>query len=189
MSQLPSSLASVEHLVFNPVVSPGNLSPRIIYDFEQFCQDFFANAKTPLPDDKKVIRILPCFQDPLVRDWIASHRACLSALSFSEFITELHSEFLPRDWEDKICGQILNSRLDPYKLFSTWANALLALNCTLRNTNSHLSKQRLREQIEANVDEELRILGREANTFSTTTLREMFYTLMLCDEKRKLSAK
>ncbi|KAF8810176.1 hypothetical protein BYT27DRAFT_7336932, partial [Phlegmacium glaucopus] len=67
MAHLTSSLASVEHLVFNqpPVVSAGNLSPRIIYDFDQFCQDFFANAKTPLPNDKKVIRILPCFQDPL----------------------------------------------------------------------------------------------------------------------------
>ena len=117
------------------------------------------NTKTPILEDKKVIHILPSFQDPLIHDWITSSCQHLSTLLFPDFIKELQAEFLPQDWEDKVQSQILNSHLSLSQSFNSWANSLQALNCTLRGTKSHLTPSHLQEQIEANIDDELRILG------------------------------
>ena len=106
-----SSLATVEHNIVNqpPVVSAGELVPCSIYDLEQYCKNYFVNTKTWIPNDKKVVWILPSFQDPLIRDWIASCHPHLSTLLFPDFIKELWAEFLLQDWEDKVTGLIANS--------------------------------------------------------------------------------
>ena len=128
-----TSLATVKHNLVNqpPVVSPGELVPHLIYDLKQYCENYFANTKTPIPEDKKVICILPSFQDPLIRDWITSSCQHLSTLLFPDFIKELRAEFLPQDWEDKVWTQILNSHLSPSQSFNSWANSLVRFRYVL----------------------------------------------------------
>ena len=181
-------LATVKHNVVNqpPVVSPGELVPHLIYDLKQYCENYFVNTKTLIPEDKKVIHM---FQDPLIHDWITSSHQHLSTLWFPDFINKLWAEFLPQDWEDKVWSQILNSHLSLSQSFNSWANSLQALNCTLRGTKSHLTPSCLQEQIEANIDDELQILGREANAFEGDSLRNMTTILQRCDEKWKLAKK
>lgn len=138
---LVNTVTTIEHVVVNqpPIVSIGELIPWTVYDFEQFCENYFTNTKTLIPEDKKVIQILPSFQDPLIWDWVASCQPHLSTLLFTEFIKELQTEWLPCNWEDKIWSQILNSHLNVSQSFSVWANLLQALNCTLWGTKSHLT--------------------------------------------------
>ena len=113
----------------------------------------------------------------------------LSTLLFPDFIKELWAEFLPQDWEDKVHSQILNSPLTPSQSFNCWANSLQALNCTLRGTKSYLTPSHLQEQIEANINDELQILGWEANAFEGNSLWNMATILQQCDEKQKLANK
>ena len=59
----------------------------------------------------------------------------------------------------------------------------------LRRTKSHLTPSHLQEQIKANIDNELCILGWEANAFEGDSLRNMTTILQWCDEKWKLANK
>ena len=67
----------VEHhsLHHAPIITAGVLNPAILLEFEDACQDFFANAKGGVAADVQVTRILPSFKDPIIRGWISSDRA------------------------------------------------------------------------------------------------------------------
>jgi reverse transcriptase-like protein/integrase-like protein/chromodomain-containing protein len=186
-----SNTATLEYLTLHhpPVLTSGELSPRVVMEFEQSCLDYFANAKGGVTDELQVIRILPSFQDQLVRDWIAADRPRLSKLSFKEFIDELRKAFLPRNWEDRLRAQILTERLRPNIRFLTWATSLQTQNCVLRGTTSHLSDSRLRDQIEAGVDEELRLAARKSKAHEATSMRDFLDIYELCDAERKVAHK
>jgi len=138
-----SSMASLEHTTFHhpPVLTSGEITPKVLMEFEQTCHYFFTHAKGGVTDEARVSRILPCFQDQLVRDWISLDRVRISALTFDAFLVELRKAFLPRNWEDKIQAQILGDCLHSGICLLTWANSLQTLNCVLRGTQSHLNDQ------------------------------------------------
>lgn len=177
----------VEHhsLHHAPILTAGVPTPAVLLEFEDACEDFFANAKGGVTDELKVTRILPSFKDPIIRGWISSDRAHLSKLSFKVFMENLHSKFLPKEWEDELLSKILRDRLRPSQDFMTWVTMLQQQNCILRNTTSQLDEKRLREQISISVDSDLRIAAREAKVNETTTLRDFLHIYSLCDEKRR----
>jgi hypothetical protein len=147
----PSStvlVPSVEHhsLHHAPILTAGVPTPAILLDFEDACDDFFANAKGGVADDVKVTRILPGFKDAIIRGWISSDRAHLSSLKFDAFMKLLRSKFLSKQWEDELVSKILRNHLRPGQDFLTWATQLQQQNCILRNTSSQLDEKRLREK-------------------------------------------
>ena len=123
----------VEHhsLHHAPILTAGVPTPALLLEFEDACEDFFANAKGGVNDDVKVIRILPSFKDPIVRGWISSDRPHLSTLSFSEFMKLLRSKFLSKNWEDELLSKILRDHLRSGQDFLTWATKLQQQNCIL----------------------------------------------------------
>ena len=192
MSSTSSSIVSaptVEHhsLHHAPILTAGVPTPAILLEFEDACENFFANAKGGIADDVKVKRILPGFKDPIMRRWISSDRAHLSTLKFDEFMTLLCSKFLSKQWEDELLSKILRDHLRQGQDFLTWATKLQQQNCILRNTESQLDKKRLHEQISIAVDIDLCIAAREAKVNNATTLREFLDIYQLCDEKRRLA--
>ena len=86
---------SVEHhsLHHAPILTAGVPTPAILLEFEDACEDFFANAKGGVADEVKVTRILPGFKDPIIRGWtrISSDRTHLSTLKFDAFMNLLRS--------------------------------------------------------------------------------------------------
>src|SRR5882757_8876280 len=139
-SSQTTTVPLVEHhsLHHAPILTTGVPTPAVLLEFEDACEDFFANAKGGVPEDVRVIRILPSFKDPIIRGWISSDRAHLSTLSFKVFMTNLRSKFLSKEWEDELLSQILRNHLRPGQTFMTWATLLQQQNCILRNTNSQL---------------------------------------------------
>lgn len=184
-----SATTCVIHNTYNhpPTVTEGELTPKLIMEFEQACHTFFDNAKGGVPDEQKVACILPTFKDPLICDWISSSRNELITLTFKDFMTELQCKQLPRNWEDKIRTQILSERLKPDIHFITWATRLQSLNCLLRGSSSHFSEQRICEQLEAGIDEELHILGCKNRVNETDSIRDFLDVYELCDAKRKIT--
>ena len=183
--------ASIIHTAYNhpPTVTEGELTPKIVMEFEQLCHTFFDNAKGGIPEEQRVARILSAFKDTLVCNWISSNRLKLIALSFDNFLAELCKKQLPRNWEDKVRTQILSDHLKVGTHFITWATRIQSLNCLLRDSMSHFSEQHLHKQIEAGIDEELQILGCEAKAQDADLMRDFLDTYELCDVKRKIAQK
>ena len=108
---------------------------------------------------------------------------------FDGFLKELRKKQLPRNWEDKLRTQILSERLRGDSRFSTWATRIQSLNCLLRGSASHFNESHMREQLEAGINEELRILGREAKVHDAESIRDFLEIYELCDAKRKITQK
>ena len=186
-----TSTPLVEHhsLHHAPIITAGVLTPSILLEFEDACEDFFANAKGGVNADVQVTRILPSFKDPIIRGWIASDCLHLSTLKFDVFMKLLRSKFLSKQWEDELLSKILRDHLRPGQEFLTWATSLQQQNCILRNTQSQLDDKRMREQISIAVDMDLRISAREANVNNATSLRDFLEIYTICDEKRRAAEK
>ena len=63
------------------------------------------------------------------------------------------------------------------------------MNCVLRNTRSHLSEERLRDTLEANIDGDLRLLAREADASGKKKLADWMDLMERLDAKRKMELK
>ena len=176
---------SVIHTMYNrpPTVTEGELTPKIVMEFEQACRTFFNNVKGRIPKEQKVARILPAFRDTLICDWIASSRNNLIRLTFDGFLEELWRKQLPHK------TQILSERLRGDSRFSTWAMQIQSLNCLLRGSASHFNESYMCEQLEARIDKELCILGHEAKVHNTESIRDFLEIYELCDAKRKITQK
>ena len=151
-------IAISTHLIITrpPHLSNGEISPKSVKDFENHCLNYFVNAKNGIEDNVKVTRILGCFENDLVNDWISVHRDRFTKLSFEVFMVEFHARWLPHDWEQDLRSKILSARLYPKKqCFEEWAAAIQSINISLRGTPSHLDDDHIRLQLEAGLDEDL----------------------------------
>ena len=83
-----------------PVLMEGDITPTVMMDFQNVAQDFFIAQS--VPDDKQFMLIMPGIKDLRICDWIGAQHACIIALPFSEFMKEVHDNYLPQDWEDQV---------------------------------------------------------------------------------------
>jgi hypothetical protein len=147
---------------------------------------FFVNAKGGVTDDQKVARVLGCFMDALVRDWVDCEMNTLIALSFPDFMKTFRERWLSPNWEHEITAQILGARLDPIKdRFENWVTRIQKLNVTLRGTTSHLDNVKLRAQLEAGLDLDLRILAADNGTHEVKDLQTWVDKVRTLDRKRQ----
>ena len=149
---MDNDLACAQYVVITqpPTLTAGKITPKALMLFEQNCLDYFINAKGGVADNLKVPRILSSFKDIEVLDWIASDRERLQGITFPAFMTELRRNFLPLDWEETICSEILSSKLTSNKSFQDWARIQVINNCVLQGTTSHFSNNNLQNTLEAN---------------------------------------
>lgn len=137
----PSGLATSFYpaLAQPPLFLEGEITPKELLTFEQDCQSYFINAKGRVAMDQMVPRILNFFRDKHVRNWITTNRSNLLTLDFDDFMKQLRSEFLPKNWEEKVHAKILGSKMPKSDRFIMWARGLQAENYMLQGTSSHLS--------------------------------------------------
>ena len=70
----------------------GEISPKSVKDFENHCMNYFINTKGGIEDNLKVSRILRCFENDLINDWILVNRERFTKLSFKDFMIEFRSQ-------------------------------------------------------------------------------------------------
>jgi len=169
-----------------PRLTDGEILPKAVRNFENHCQNYFVNAKEGvIADDKKVARILSCFDNDLVNDWIAVDRDRLITLTFEHFMTEFRARWLPFDGEREVQLQVLSARFNPKMIrFGAWAYQVQSLNVSLRGTPSHLSEYRMLIQLEANLDRELQSLVWEAKANEIKTLHLWVAKVKYLDDYR-----
>lgn len=88
-----------------PDVSTGEITPIIMRNFEKGCCSYFTQKKIPV--DKQVHKILSGLMDDHVSDWAEIEHDCLIALILAKFMMEFYKAYLPRNWEDCTCIQLL----------------------------------------------------------------------------------
>ena len=187
-----SKTATSVHLVVTrpPQLSNGDITPKSVKDFENHCLNYFVNAKGGIEDNLKVSRILGCFENDLVNDWISINRERFTTLTFPEFMVEFRARWLPHDWEQSVCSKILSARLYPKKQkFEEWASYIQSLNVSLRGTPSHLDDNRIRLQLEAGLDEELQTAARDAKAHDEESLHPWISKIKDLDNRRIVQRK
>ena len=187
-----TNTASVKHDVIThpPMITDGELSPKIIREFEIRCNVYFMNIKGGVADDQKVRKLLGSFKNTLIQDWMSTESDRLIQLSFTDFMNEFRERWLPTNWEQSVLTQMLGTHLDPTKqTFETWASQILSHNVSLRKTKSHMTEEALRRQLEIMLDEELRTLACEANVAKIAGLRDWMTKVKELDNRRQIDLK
>ena len=181
-------LATILHtnLSHAPILTDGEITPKIVREFEKHCNTFFINAKGGVPDNEKVTRILGVFEHPEVSDWTDTDGDRLGKLTFPEFMKEFRRQFLLPNWEQTVQTQMLGTHLDPDKhKFETWSAQILAHNTTLRNTDSHMTDEKLHSQMAIMLDEDLRNLAIETKASEIKELKPWMNRIRELDTRRQ----
>ena len=185
MSPTSSTMATVEHPVMKhcPILTAGEVTPKALVDLTDAHNEYFI-AKD-IEDKDKVKKILGGFKCVHIRDWIACERACLLALSYKVFMEELRASYLPPDWEETVCTQILGMRMKPNIKFWDWVQEMRALNIILHGTDSHLSDEALRNQLEASLETSLQSYVFLEKINKIMVLKDWILAMKDADEKLK----
>jgi hypothetical protein len=75
-------------------------------------------------------------------------------MTFKEFMSELHSLYLPPDWEEDLRHAFMGSSMES-GTFWDYASKVQNQNILLTNTNSHLPDDKLRHQLEVGMTDKL----------------------------------
>ena len=173
-----------------PQMTDGTITPGVIQEFKQCTKCFFLNAKGGITEQQKVIRLLGCFANPLVRDWIAMKHATLGALTFTKFMEAFRKCWLPSNWEDTTKSKILSSRLEPNKEnFETWVLRMQKLNVALRGTTSYMEDKALRTHLASNLDEEFKYKMDRADPCKDEDLTKWIEAIATVDRERQYDRK
>jgi len=182
---MDSNIAFVEHPVMKhcPILTTSDVSPKALVDLVDAHNEYFI-AKD-IDDKDKVKKILGGFKDVHICDWIASDCECLLALDYVAFMAKLHINYLPADWEDNVCTEILGMKMDKNIKFWDWCQAMQALNIVLRGTSSHLTDTALHNQLKASLEPSLRLYCIHEKLGKITVLKDWITAMKEADEKLK----
>jgi hypothetical protein len=190
MSEQKLALSSHQIITCPPQLSNGETAPKAVKDFENHCLNYFVNAKGGIKDHLKVSRILGCFENNLVNDWISVNRDRFITLTFIDFMAEFQTCWLPHDWEQTIQSKILSACLYPKKQkFEDWASLIQSLNVSLRGTPSHLDDERICLQLEAGLDDDLQTAAHDAKAHDKPSLHPWIAKIKELDNRHIIQRK
>ena len=190
MSDQKTAVSTHLLVTWPPQLSNSEISPKSVKDFKNHCLNYFVNAKGGIEDDVKVARILGCFENDLVNDWISVNRERFTMLSFPDFMIEFCARWLPHDWEQTLRSKIFSARLYAKKqCFEDWAASIQSMNVSLWGTPSHLDDNRIRLQLEAGLDEELQTAARDAKAHEELLLHPWISKIKDLDNRRIIQHK
>ena len=135
-----------------PTITTSNISVKVIHDFEKAAQNFFNNKD--INEDKQVSKILDCFNDHWIADWVEVDHDCLIDMTFPNFMVELCCLYLQPLWEEMTQAKFLSLSQN---MSSFWQFTVLVqkTNSLLKGTVSHKDPCAICEHIEGGMDQVL----------------------------------
>ncbi|KAG2144235.1 hypothetical protein DEU56DRAFT_910589 [Suillus clintonianus] len=178
----PSKYARVEQHAANkpPFLTAGEISPEVFRAWEMGCRQFFMHKD--IPDDQMVKKVAWGMQEPIIQDWYLNDQDRLNALSFTDYIKEVRSYWLPADWADAVRQKMLSSTQGS-KPFNEWAVEVQSKNTLLRDTPSHLNDTNLQYHLESHMHPDLTAEYR-TEQITEKDLRKWIEKVRLLDDKR-----
>jgi len=120
--------------------------------------------------------------DPRLHIWYLTQRDALDAGTFDAYMTALKSAWLETHWDTKLHRKVLGSH-QGNRAFYEWALELQNQNALLYGNAAHLSDAQLRNQLEANICDELTIPVLRAKLAAELTLKEWIEEVKHLDDK------
>src|ERR1700691_3493025 len=127
-----------------PILTPGDISPAVMRQFEHTCKNYFVHKKIMVDD--QVTLILSGILDDHIGDWISADRDPLVTLSFNAFMVEFRLNYLAEDWEEDTLHKLLGMTQGTSS-FWDYAVAIQSKNSLLHETPLHLPDDKLCQQI------------------------------------------
>ncbi|KAF8885403.1 hypothetical protein CPB84DRAFT_1685520 [Gymnopilus junonius] len=182
---MASTIASIEHPVTKHclILTTGDITPKVLVDLADAHHEYFIVKE--IDDTDKVKKILGGFKCVHVRDWIACECDCLLKLTYEDFMAEVCSNYLPLNWEETVCTQLLGMKMKQNDKFWDWCQELCALNIVLRGTTSHLSESALHNQLEAALEPSLLNYCFREKINKIIVLKDWVLAVKEADEKLK----
>ncbi|KAG2740877.1 hypothetical protein P692DRAFT_201727552, partial [Suillus brevipes Sb2] len=175
--------ASVDQSAPNkpPKLLAGDLTPEAARDWEDACSTYFLHKDVEAKNQVKMIasRML----DRRLHTWYLTQRATLNAGTFDAYMKMLKKDWLEANWETKLRKKVMGSQQGT-RPFYEWALDLQDQNSLLYGNDAHLNDVQLRNQLEANLCDELTTPVLRAKLPSTLTLKEWIEEVRLLDDKR-----
>lgn len=135
-----------------PKLLAGELTPEVARDWDNACSTYFMHKEIIARDQVKMIAF--GMLDPRLHTWYLAQRATLDAGTFAEYMTALKNAWLDTHWDMKLHKKVLGSQQGT-RSFYGWALELQNQNALLYGNAAHLSDEQLRNQLEANICDEL----------------------------------
>ncbi|KAF9226046.1 hypothetical protein BS17DRAFT_806992 [Gyrodon lividus] len=165
-----------------PIITVGNITPKALRSWEMGCKQYFLHRS--IDSAEQVQKIALNLQDPRIQDWYLNDYDRIDKLTFSAFMEEVRSCWLPSDWA-AITRQKMLASTQGNKAFSEWAIDVQTQNTILRGTTSHLTDASLKYYLEAHIHPNLACEYRAMEYSTEDVLRKWIEKVRLLDEKRQ----
>ena len=162
-----------------PILTPGDISPAVMRQFEHACKNYFTHKK--IIADDQVSLIIGGILDDHVNDWIIAEHEHLIALSFDAFMTDFHQNYLAEDWEEDTLHELL-SMSQGASSFWDYAVAVQSKNSLLHGMTSHLPDDKLRHQLGAGMEVRLSKKVSSEKVNKTLDFRKWLNEVKRCDD-------
>ncbi|KAG0697134.1 hypothetical protein DFH29DRAFT_789824, partial [Suillus ampliporus] len=163
-----------------PKLLAGELTPEIARDWDNACTTYFMHKGIDAGDQVKMIAF--GMLDPRLHTWYLAQRVTLDAGTFTEYMTALKDAWLESHWDTKLRRKVLGSQ-QGNRTFYEWALELQNQNALLYGNAAHLSNTQLRNQLEANICDELTIPMLRAKLADDLTLKKWIEEVKHLDDK------
>jgi hypothetical protein len=161
-------------------LSAGELTPEVAWDWENACKTYFMHKGIDAANQVKMIA--SGMTDPRLHTWYLTQHATLDGGTFDKYMTALKTAWLETHWDTKLRRKVLGSRQGT-RAFYEWALELQNQNALLYGNAAHLSDIQLRNQLEANICDELTVPVLRARLANTLTLKEWIEEVKHLDDK------
>src|SRR6266436_2061575 len=135
-----------------PYMCAGDPSAQTCANWECACKHY-ANNKD-IPTNKIVKHTLDGIEDVHFVNWLELDRECFEAMTLDEFMTIFRETHLPPHWQDETHITLSHMTQDPMN-FWEFQVAVQSMNALLKGTLHHLNEDKLRERIEAGMNQVL----------------------------------
>ncbi|KIJ30458.1 hypothetical protein M422DRAFT_107295, partial [Sphaerobolus stellatus SS14] len=136
------------------ILTTGCIDPLVLQNWTLACKQYMKHA------EKKASEIVSFVADgmmePRLITWYNTDQTRIDTLSLADYLKELASLVLEKNWDIKICQQILASKQGNRK-FIDWKIEVKNLNTILATSalTQALQSVALKSQLEANLNEDL----------------------------------
>jgi hypothetical protein len=135
-----------------PILNTSEIMPAVMCSYENACLSYFENKD--IVDEKHIRKILGSLQDSRLQDWIDIDHEHFLALSFVDFMVEFQTGYLPEDWEEVTCIELLGM-IQEEQSFRDFAVRIQAKNSLLCNILSYLDQEKLCHHIKSGMNQKL----------------------------------
>ncbi|KAF9218370.1 hypothetical protein BS17DRAFT_811703 [Gyrodon lividus] len=152
-----------------PIITVGNITPEALQSWEMGCKQYFLHRS--IDSAEQVQKIAWNLQDPCIQDWYINDYDRIDKLTFSAFMEEVRSWWLPSDWAT-ITHQKMLASTQGNKVFSEWAIDVQTQNTILHGMTSHLTDASLKYHLEAHMHPDLACKYRATKYSTEDVLRK-----------------